>query len=339
MIHTLELAEEVTPGLGIVKLNITDQEIQNMKDEFMVLKINGIDDRAGLRKVYESRQLVKRTRVSLEKHADELKETAVAWQKKVNSEKKRVVNELELIETYLQNQEDFIAAEKEVLRVAEIKREQERIQKRIDALAAYGYSIPLAVIESIDDATFEKVLSDACIEHEKDLAQKAEEKRLADLEAQRLIDERKELEKLREQQAASQKIIDQENERIRREQEQKEATLRAEQEKIDDQKRAAELQRLKAIAEKKRADELKTAQAEATEKERLRMIEQQRLDKAAEEEKLLQATDKVKFQTVITQLGEIKIPEMKSAKSKRLAGEVTELLAKITNHILSNLKQ
>lgn len=139
-------------------------------------------------------------------------------------------------------------------------------------------------------------------------------------------------------QAEAQRIIDEENERIRKAHEEKAAAILAWQKKIDDEERAIELQKQKDIDDKNRAAEAEKMRLQIAENERLRLIEKQKQDKIAEEERLLLASDKVKFQTVITQLGLIKVPEMKSAKSKRLAAEVTEQVAKLTNYILNNLK-
>lgn len=315
-------------NLFVVELNVTDTRIKEMKEEYMPLKVNGIGDKAGLKMVYESRQIVKKTRVSVVKYADELKEKAVSWQKKVNMEKNRVIGELESIEAHLQAEEDKVTIEKEQLRLAAAKQEEARVQKRIDALAAYGFAIDFNTIKTIDDTSFEIVLNNAKSEHEKELAAKAEEARMQKLEQERLISERKELEELRAKQAEAQRIIEAENLRIKKEQEAKEAVIHAEQKRIEDEKRNIEQQQQQRDAE----DDYNRF------KEKFRQIEAAKQEKIQEEEKLAMASDKVKFQTVIGMIGGINIPEMKSAKSKKLAGDVKDLLAKIRDHILSNLK-
>lgn len=325
-------------NLFVVELNVTDTRIKEMKEEYMPLKVNGIEDKAGLKMVYESRQIVKKTRVSVVKYADELKEKAVSWQKKVNMEKNRVIGELESIEAHLQAEEDKVTIEKEQLRLAAAKQEEARVQKRIDALAAYGFAIDFNTIKTIDDTSFEIVLNNAKSEHEKELAAKAEEARMQKLEQERLISERKELEELRAKQAEAQRIIEAENLRIKKEQEAKEAVIHAEQKRIEDEKRNIEQQQQRDAADKLRAEEMEKAKIAAVEKEKFRQIEAAKQEKIQEEEKLAMASDKVKFQTVIGMIGGINIPEMKSAKSKKLAGDVKDLLAKIRDHILSNLK-
>lgn len=216
--EVLELQPE-TVNMDVVKLNVTDSEIASMKDQYMHLTINGIEDKEGLKKVYESRQIVKKTRTSLVKYADQLKEKAIAWQRKVNTEKNRIVTELEGIEAHLQAEEDKIAAEKERIRQEEERKEQERIQTRVDRLSKFGFSIDIAFLKAVSDEDFEKVVANAKGEHEKELAAKAEQERLAKAEAERLKAEREELELLRKQQAEAQKIIDEQNRKIREEEE------------------------------------------------------------------------------------------------------------------------
>jgi hypothetical protein len=56
--EVLELQSE-TVNMDVVKLNVTDSEIASMKAQYMHLSINGIEDKEGFKKVYESRQIVK----------------------------------------------------------------------------------------------------------------------------------------------------------------------------------------------------------------------------------------------------------------------------------------
>jgi hypothetical protein len=337
-----------TIRMDIVKLNVTDVEIKKLKDDFLPLVINGVEDKAGLKKVYESRQIVKKTRVGLVKYADELKEKAIAWQRKVNAEKNRVVGELELIESHLQGEEDRIEAEKEQIRLEAEQREQQRIQCRIDTLAQYGFAIDLNFLKSLADEDFQKVVDNAKLEHEKELAAKAEAERLQRLEAEKLQREREELERLRKHQAEAQRIIDENNERVRLEQEAKEEVIRKEAQRIENEKRELELQKQREEARKIREQELEQARIEAAENARLQAIEDQkrlleqkaeaeRQAKILEAEKLAQSSDKVKFTTVIEQLNAITIPEMKSAKAKKLSIGVQELIGKVVAHIKTSI--
>lgn len=350
---TTELLEP--PKMDIVKLNVTDTEIAKMKNDFMGLTINGIDDKIGFKKVYESRQQVKRTRVSIVKYADELKDQAVQWQKKVNGEKNRVVAELESIEDYLQAQETAVEEEKARIKAEAERKEQERIQARIDKLGVYGFKVDLNLLKGIDDASFEVVLNNARTEYLKAEEAKQEAIRLQKEEEARIIRERAELEELRAKQAEADRIIKEQQEKVRREQEAKEADLRRQemalQKEKDDQaaKIRAEEKRIAdeaAAAEQKRLHDERIAKAreEAAEEARLKAIadaKQAEIDRKAKEEedarqeaeRIAQATDKTKFALIVQQYQDISYPEMKSAKARKMVEEVRELNAKIVAHI------
>lgn len=337
------------PSMEVVKLNVTDSEITRMEEEYMGLTVEGIEDKAGLKRVYESRQTVKKTRTGLIKFANELKEKALAWQRKVNAEKDRVVSRLEAIEAHLQGEEDRIEAEKERIRKEAEAKEAARIQARIDTLAAYGFQIEYATITMIDDATFQKVLENARVEHEKELARKAEEARLQAEEAARLKAEREELERLRAEQAEAARIIRENNERIAREQAEREAAIRREEERLARQKREQEE---KVLAEARRIEEekrIEQARIEAAEAARLQAIEDARRQQEEKEEAERQAKideerqmalrpDKEKLQGLSDLLGSIEMPSVKDEAAQVIVNEVQVMLNKIQGHIIKKIK-
>jgi chemotaxis protein histidine kinase CheA len=209
--------EQSSPETGIVKLSVTDQEVAKLKEDYLGLTINGIEDKAGFKKVYEARQEVKRTRVALQKHAKGLREKAVEWQKKVLKEENRVVSELEAIEAHLQAEEDKIEAEKERIRQEKIEAENKMLQERIDALAAYGFAVDVNLLRSIDDESFQSVLANAKSEYDKEQIRKAEEAAAAEEARIKAEAERKELEELRAKQAEADRILKENQEREERE--------------------------------------------------------------------------------------------------------------------------
>lgn len=306
--ETLELTASQANSLSLVKLNVTDTEIEAMETEYLPLTIAGIDDKIGFKKVYEARQLVKKTRTGVLKYAGELKESALAWQRRVNAEKDRIVKKLEAIEGHLQAQEEAIAAAKEKIRQEEEKAKEAKIQARIDRLRPYGFTIDIIFLKTISDSDFEKVIAQAAeVKRQEDIAA-AEQKRLADereleekvaaeLEAKKIAEERYELEALRAQQEAAQKIIDDAAQKV-----------------IDDQRRADE--------EKRIAENLKIKEATAAE-----------IAKRQAEEKLAQATDQAKFKILTATLTSIKIPEMKSRKARTLAGDVERKILALVQFI------
>lgn len=229
-----DLLEKDAPAIinmEVIKLNITDTEIAKMKAEYLPLTINGIEDKAGLQKVYESRQIVKKTRTSLVKYADQLKEKSLAWQRKVNGEKNRIAAELEDIEAHLQGEENKIEAAKQAIRDEAERVKKEKIQSRIDSLAPYGATIELVYLESLSDDQFVQVVANAKVQFELTQSRLAEEKRIAEEAALQLKKDQEELAALRKSQADAQAIIDNENARVKKEQEDKEAAIKAEQDR------------------------------------------------------------------------------------------------------------
>jgi hypothetical protein len=332
----------IVQGMQVIKMNVTDTEIATLKSEYMSLTINGIEDKAGLKKVYEARQVVKKTRTGLVKFAEGLKEDALEFQRKVNKEQKRVVSELEAIEAHLQAEEDKIDTEKEAIRLKAEQAESARVQARIDALAAYGFGVDYETVKIIDDNSFAIVLKNARAEYEKEEAAKAEQERLDQIERERMEAERKELQLLREQQAAAQKIIDENNARIKKEQDAKDLA-----QKIAAQKLEAERQRMES--EKKRQEELESARIEAAEKarmkaikdaenERIRLAEEKRI---AEEEANRQASlrpDKEKLQTLVGVFGNITLPIVSAVAAQDIVNDVQVMISKVQAHIIKKIK-
>lgn len=347
--------------MNVVKFNVTDAEIAKLKEQYLPLKINGVDDKAGLKSVYDARQVVKKTRVGVEKFAKEMKETAIAWQKKVNAEQGRVCGELESIEAHLQGEEDAVAAEKERIRVEAEEKEKARIQSRIDKLAAYGFAIDYTLISTIDDIKFSDVLASAKLEHEKELSVKAEAERIQKEEQERLKRERAELEELRRQQAEAQKIIEANNARIlkeqqdkeaaiRKEQEAKEAAIRAEQNKIEDEKNKLKKEKADAIAAQQRAEEIQKAKEQAAEAARLKQIadakkeqedilEANRLARIEQERQSALRPDKEKLEAFAKRIGSLIDFEVKDAKAQAILNDVSTMIGKMQIHILKKIKE
>lgn len=304
--------QEMPAAQRMVRFNVTDAEIAKLKNQYMHLTINGLEDKDGYKMVYDARQEVKRTRVALTKYAKEMREDAQAWANKVIAEEKRVVGELKEIEAHLQAEEDKIEAEKERIRKEAEDRENARIQERIDALAQYGFAADYAQLKALDDDSFKKLLVHAENQWKEEQERKAEEERLRLEELKWIEEQRKELEELRAKQKEAQRIIDEQNraimeaqereERMKREAEAKE---RREKELAEARERAAEEAR---IAERKRIEEEAKAKAEAEERARI-----------AAEKKAARMPDKEKLQAYINDFS-ITLPALKTDEAKAAAG-------------------
>lgn len=274
---------------------ITDTAIAELSRQYSGLTINGIDDKDGYTIVRNARLDVKSRRIEVDKKRKELNEHALAHQRAVNAEAKRITALLENIEDTLYKQETAINDEIEKIQKEADFQRQMKLAKRIDLLFALDtrfnsvhYFVmhtdgePLKFtkeqIELLSDDEFQELYNKAegyysdkqllIIEQK----QKEEEQRAAlKLESERL-------EKLRlEQKAESDRL-----QAIVKEQQARDIAMQAESQRILNEKIAiekAETDRLKALEnaeiEKKKHEEeqkLKAEQLAKSEKNRIKVL-------------------------------------------------------------------
>jgi hypothetical protein len=205
----------------------------------MALTVKGIDDQEGFGQVHDARMVVKGKRIAVEKQRKVYKEDALKFGKMVDSEAKKIFDALEPIESHLQTQEDVIINEKKRIAAEKERAEQERILWRINELASVACVMSYFDVASLSDPEYEKLFSEKKAIFEAEQVRIAEEKRL---ESERLEKERLDRE-------AEQKRLDAERaelNRIKAEQDAERAKLKAEQDKIDAEKRAIEDAKRKA---------------------------------------------------------------------------------------------
>jgi hypothetical protein len=242
----------------LVKYDLTDAAIAEMKAQYMGFAIQGIDDKEGFEMVHEARMVVKGKRVAVEKRRKELKADALDWGRKVDSEAKKIFAKLAPIEDYLKSEENKVTEEKARIKAEEERKEQERIQGRIDTLLKYECSLPFFDVAAMSEDEFDAALEDAKIYFEANEIRKAKE------EADRKEREEKER-KEREEAEAKLKAEREELERIRKEQAEAAAKIEAEKKALEDEKRKVteEEGRKKAEAEKSHYNKLKKKAQEA----------------------------------------------------------------------------
>jgi len=95
---------------------ITEVNLITLADSFKDLKVNGVDDKEGLREVETARKLLKKKRVDIGKISDGLRESAVKFQKAVIAREKELVALIKPTEDKLEAIEDAIWQEKENIR-------------------------------------------------------------------------------------------------------------------------------------------------------------------------------------------------------------------------------
>lgn len=123
-----------------IKFSVTDAAIEEMRIKFMPLVINGPDDKEGYKRVYEARQIVKDSRVGVDKKRKELNEDALTWQRSVNGEAKRITALLETIEDHLEKQEKTYNQERQRIAEAKALEQRMRYQSRHEQLVKAGFA-------------------------------------------------------------------------------------------------------------------------------------------------------------------------------------------------------
>lgn len=270
------LEPEVSNKPELIEWRKQDAAIAQLAEQYMPLRIEGLNDKIGFKKVHDARMVVKNTRVAVEKKRKELKADALAYGQAVDSEARRLTKLLEPIESHLQAEEDAIEAEKDRLRKIEEDAKQAALQKRLDALKDYGVvANPFAIAELTEERFQEQLDAAKVAAVERDRLAGIERKRLADeaearrIEGEKLSAERAELDRQRKEQDAERAKIDAERRAVELEKAKQEA---AEKSRIETEQRlarqaaqekqaaAAEAQRL---ADKAKAEEAARLKAEA----------------------------------------------------------------------------
>lgn len=247
------------------RFRVQDKAIAKLAEDYLPLKIDGINDKKGFDLVHRARMDVKNRRVDVEKLRKELKADALEYGRQVDSEARRITEMLEPIESHLQAEEDAVTAEKARIKKAEEDARAKIVEERVQALMAFGVDFKRDWLAGMTEEAFQAELKNARCQYEIRQAQLAAEKeRIAAAD------------KAREELAA---------------------TLAAERAALDAQRKAqdAEAARLKAHAAaieakaafERRHIELENAKREASEKSRVeteqRIADEQAIAKARAE--------------------------------------------------------
>lgn len=255
----------------VIEFDVTDAVINKLKDEYLGLKVDGIDDSDGLKTVHQARMVVKNLRVKVQKREKELKAEALAWNKKVGAEAKVIYSKLEPIETHLQEQENTVKDELERIDREKKEAEEKAMKLRMDRLVAIGVSIPYTDVVTMPEDEFEAFIAKEednyriAQEKAKEEARILEEKMLAIKEAEEeAVRKEQELEmrqkKIEEELAARERKLKEEEDRIQKEKDEKIAREMAQKEA---EEKAAWEEKIKAEAEaEQRAKEKELKEAE-----------------------------------------------------------------------------
>lgn len=309
---------------ALQKYNITDGIIKEMEQKFMPLKIKGVTDLEGYKKVREARLFIKDKRIEVEKKRKELKEDSLRFGRAVDTEAKRITSLLSPIEDHLDSQEKWV--DSELIRIKFEKEQKEKLPSRIEKLESINASITETELLKLDDFGFNILFNDL---HEKYLEEKETQMR-AEQEGIREEQEKKEA-----QMRAEQERIDVENRAI-------EDKKRADQEKIEAEKRKIEEAKQMAIEiEQVKKEAAKRAKIEAELKikqEAKEKIEKERLAKLEAERQEVLRPDKEKLLSLAKDIDDFKLPNVKSVEVLGILADVKKLLRKVSTFLREKSK-
>lgn len=336
---TESIEKQIESGLQI--LNKRESELLALAEESKGLTINGPEDKAGYKAVREQRIKLKNARTKLENDAYDLRENAIKFQKTVIAREKQLKAIIAPAESELSNKEEQYDEAIEQIRIEKERKENERIQGRVNALAKFGYAMDMYEAKIMPEENFQALLGHAEAEYIKEqeriAAEKAEQERIRKQEEEQMRIEREELARQRtEQEARERELQRQEQERIEAARK-KEAAMRAEQEKLAAERKAFEEQKAKEAAEKKRLEELEQARLKAIEDEKERLkreaeqkAEAEHLAKIEAERKEALKPDKEKLLSFSKSLYEIPAIELKDKKAKDIFSQARTKLDEVS---------
>ena len=283
--------EVVSPiETALAQNNITAQVIERLKTDYLGLKINGLEDKAGFKKVEDARKECKALRNLAANICKKGREDAIKIQKDWIAKEKEVVSDISQVEDYLEGQSNEIKElEKQILFEAAQKA---KLPARIEKLASIDISVEDAELLKMSDEQFNTVFNQF---YEQKLAEKAEALKQ---EQQRIAAEAAEKERLRQIE------VEKENQRLKAEQAKKDAEIEAERAEV--RKREAAQEELRRI-EQEKSDKL---------------LEQQRkeADKKLKAER--EAREKIEAELKAKQDAEAKIKaDHEAAEKLRIAAE------------------
>lgn len=355
----VEVSEVSETGLQI--LDKREAHLKELAEKFKDLKVSGVEDKLGFITIREARIALKNERCAITKDAKALRDNANKWVSKVRERELQLIGIIAPVENSLQVEEDRINEEKENIRKENERKEAQQLQDRITSLAAYNYAHDVIELKHMSDDQYAELLKtvefDHKLEQQRIANEKAIEEQKLQAEQDRLRLEREEFDRQKEafakreaelkalhekevaqQRAEQERVAKEQSEReaaIQVQQNLREAELRAEREKLEQEKRAIELERAKAeSAERARIEEQLRIKREAEEKAEL---ERQAKLEAERQEAI--KPDKEKLEKLAYHLIAMPLPTVTDAKAQDILNTVQESLLMLSNLIKEEVEK
>lgn len=312
-----------------IEYNIADGAIAELEEKYGSLAVNGLEDKEAAKAVIAAHKDVKGYFAKVEAKRKDLSKNALAYQRAVNEEAKRIKGKLEPIREHLESERNKYETLVKEEKARKQREAEERINARVEALQAVNASFDYPKLLIMKDEDFEEFLAEKTAEFE-------EIERKAKIEAERLEREAEEREKARLEQEERNREREAEIARKEAELAAKEAELRKAQEEAE----AKERERLDAIRKEKEEKELRERlEREAQEKAKAEKEEAERLEREriAEEERIAElAPDKINLKAYLETIETLvsdhmnKRPRMKTKKGEKvlrlIEGEILEAI-------------
>lgn len=289
------------------------QKAKKLVQESKDIVVTSEDQTKEMKEARENRLELKNLRVEVEKTRKGLKEQSLREGKAIDGIANIVKALVVPVEEHLEKQEKF-AELKQAERAAATKAD------RTEKLMQYTSDISLYNLDDMNDEQFESLLATLKAQHEARLAaeKKAEEDRLAAIEAEK----------------KRQAEIEAENAKLKKEAEEKEKALEKER-KAEAEKQA----KIQAEANAKLEEERKKREAiEAEQRAKLEEENRKKAEAEEQERKALLAPDKeklVSFAGAIEMIRSDKLPAMKTAKAQTIVTEIDKKLSEVHEFIIS----
>ena len=181
---TAELTVMNADNLTADAFQIDTDAIKAEAAQYALLTIAGLDDKEGFRAVKEGRLKLKKTRTAIENRRKELKAGALEYGRKVDAVAKELTDLIEPAEkTLAKIENDHVTALERI--------EQQKLDDRMEKLAAVRCQHPSSLVKSMTDKQFEEFLATAtttyaaAIEAERIAAEEKARKEAEETEARR----------------------------------------------------------------------------------------------------------------------------------------------------------
>lgn len=203
-LETKPAQELIAFSIRPISYEVTKAEIEKVVSAALMLRVNDVNDKAGLDRCQKEQSNLTRMTSTIEKQRVEMKRESLEYGRQVDSIAKELAGPLEKAKAHLQEQRNIVKREAErIAKEAEEKR-QTKIRERLRLLQCCGKTYLADEVADLSDEDFASLLAaeqaDKKARDEQAAADEAERQRVAEanrVEGERLAKEKAELDRQR----------------------------------------------------------------------------------------------------------------------------------------------